>query len=43
MNLIEVRLSFPNLSNTVIEHKMMFHDSKPYEKDLMWEIKSKYC
>lgn len=32
MNLIEVRLSFPNLSNTVIEHKMMFHDSKPREK-----------
>ncbi len=32
MNLIQVTLSFPNLSNTVIEHKMMFHDSKPHEK-----------
>jgi len=32
MNLIEVKFSFPNLSNTVIEHKMMFHDSKPREK-----------
>ncbi|SMO58509.1 hypothetical protein SAMN06265171_10316 [Chryseobacterium rhizoplanae] len=32
MNLIQVGLSFPNLSNTVIEHKMMFHDSKPHEK-----------
>lgn len=32
MNLIEVRLSFPNRSNTVIEHKMMFHDAKPHEK-----------
>ncbi|WP_433632141.1 hypothetical protein [Chryseobacterium cucumeris] len=32
MNLIQVTLSFPNLSNTVIEHKTMFHDSKPYEK-----------
>ncbi|WP_288445582.1 hypothetical protein [uncultured Chryseobacterium sp.] len=32
MNLIEVKLSFPNRSNTVIEHKMMFHDAKPHEK-----------
>lgn len=32
MNLIQVMLSFPNLSNTVIEHKMMFHDSRPQEK-----------
>ncbi|MGX5683894.1 hypothetical protein ACWKWW_04975 [Chryseobacterium cucumeris] len=32
MNLIQVGLSFPNLSNTVIEHEMMFHDSRPQEK-----------
>ncbi|MGR3856422.1 hypothetical protein [Chryseobacterium indologenes] len=32
MNLIQVGLSFPNLSNTVIEHTMMFHDSRPQEK-----------
>ncbi|WP_312302147.1 hypothetical protein [Chryseobacterium sp.] len=32
MNLIQVALSFPNLSNTVIEHTMMFHDSKPQER-----------
>ncbi|QBA20503.1 hypothetical protein EU348_04630 [Chryseobacterium indologenes] len=32
MNLIQVGLSFPNLSNTLIEHEMMFHDSRPQEK-----------
>ncbi|MDR6369161.1 hypothetical protein J2795_000601 [Chryseobacterium bernardetii] len=32
MNVIQIVLSFPNLSNTLIEHEMMFHDSKPQEK-----------
>ncbi|AZB10402.1 hypothetical protein EG344_16995 [Chryseobacterium sp. G0162] len=32
MNAIQIVLSFPNLRNTVIEHEMMFHDSKPQEK-----------
>ncbi|WP_426479625.1 hypothetical protein ACP3T3_09410 [Chryseobacterium sp. CBSDS_008] len=32
MNVIQIVLSFPNLSNTMIEHEMMFHDSKPKEK-----------
>ncbi|ROI02722.1 hypothetical protein EGI16_13985 [Chryseobacterium sp. G0240] len=32
MNIIQIVLSFPNLRNTVIEHEMMFHDSKPQEK-----------
>src|SRR6185503_9811930 len=32
MNIIQVVLSFPNLRNTLIEHEMMFHDSKPQEK-----------
>lgn len=32
MNLIRIVLSFPNLRNTLIEHEMMFHDSKPQEK-----------
>lgn len=32
MNAIQIALSFPNLRNTVIEHEMMFHDSKPQEK-----------
>ncbi|WP_133121681.1 hypothetical protein [Chryseobacterium sp. PMSZPI] len=32
MNIIQVVLSFPNLRNTMIEHEMMFHDSKPQEK-----------
>ncbi|MET3035720.1 hypothetical protein ABXT08_06445 [Chryseobacterium sp. NRRL B-14859] len=32
MNVIQIVLSFPNLRNTVIEHEMMFHDSKPQEK-----------
>ncbi|GEN68391.1 hypothetical protein CRH01_29590 [Chryseobacterium rhizosphaerae] len=32
MNAIQIVLSFPNLRNTMIEHEMMFHDSKPQEK-----------
>lgn len=32
MNVIQIVLSFPNLSNALIEHEMMFHDSKPQEK-----------
>ena len=32
MNAIQIVLSFPNLRNTVIEHEMTFHDSKPQEK-----------
>ncbi|MBP1167662.1 MULTISPECIES: hypothetical protein [unclassified Chryseobacterium] len=32
MNVIQIVLSFPNLRNTLIEHQMMFHDSKPQEK-----------
>lgn len=32
MNVIQIVLSFPNLKNTMIEHEMMFHDSKPQEK-----------
>lgn len=32
MNVIQIVLSFPNLRNTMIEHEMMFHDSKPQEK-----------
>lgn len=32
MNVIQIVLSFPNLSNTLIEHEMMFHDSRPQEK-----------
>ncbi|QIY89164.1 hypothetical protein [Chryseobacterium gallinarum] len=32
MNVIQVVLSFPNLRNTMIEHEMMFHDSRPQEK-----------
>ncbi|MDR6487458.1 hypothetical protein J2799_001963 [Chryseobacterium vietnamense] len=32
MNVIQIVLSFPNLSDTMIEHEMMFHDSKPQEK-----------
>lgn len=32
MNAIQVVLSFPNLRNTMIEHEMMFHDSRPQEK-----------
>lgn len=32
VNAIQIVLSFPNLQNTVIEHEMMFHDSKPQEK-----------
>ncbi|WP_160136507.1 hypothetical protein [Chryseobacterium sp. c4a] len=32
MNAIRIVLSFPNLRNIVIEHEMMFHDSKPQEK-----------
>lgn len=32
INAIQIALSFPNLRNTVIEHEMMFHDSKPQEK-----------
>lgn len=32
MNIIQIVLSFPNLKNTLIEHEMMFHDSKPLEK-----------
>jgi len=32
MNAIQIVLSFPNLRNTMIEHEMMFHDSRPQEK-----------
>jgi hypothetical protein len=32
MNAIQIVLSFPNLRNTMIEHEMTFHDSKPQEK-----------
>ncbi|WP_223599185.1 hypothetical protein [Chryseobacterium sp. GVT01B] len=32
MNIIQIVLSFPNLRDTLIEHEMMFHDSKPHEK-----------
>jgi len=32
MNAIQIELSFPNLRNTMIEHEMMFHDSRPQEK-----------
>lgn len=32
MNVIQIVLSFPNFKNTMIEHEMMFHDSKPQEK-----------
>lgn len=41
MNAIQIVLSFPNLRNTMIEHEMMFHDSKPQEKrfDVGKEVK----
>ena len=32
MNIIQIVLSFPNLRNTLIEHEIMFHDSKPQQK-----------
>ena len=32
INIIEIVLSFANLRNAQIEHKMMFHDTKPLEK-----------
>ncbi|WP_126651889.1 hypothetical protein [Chryseobacterium aureum] len=32
INIIEIMLSFANLKNVQIEHKMMFHDTKPLEK-----------
>lgn len=32
MNVIQIVLSFPNLRNAMIEHEMMFHDTKPQEK-----------
>lgn len=41
MNAIQIVLSFRNLRNTMIEHEMMFHDSKPQEKrfDVGKEVK----
>lgn len=38
INIIEIMLSFANLKNVQIEHKMMFHDTKPLEKDSIQEI-----
>jgi hypothetical protein len=32
INIIEIVLSFANLRNAQIEHKMMFHDTKPLKK-----------
>ncbi|RQO38094.1 hypothetical protein DBR39_14560 [Chryseobacterium sp. KBW03] len=32
INVIQIVLSFPNLRNILIEHEMMFQDSKPQEK-----------
>lgn len=32
INLIDIVLSFHNLKNILIEHRMMFHDTKPQEK-----------